>query len=90
MSISEWKANLSRYVRRVQCGDEIQVLHRGAPVARLVPPAPNRDDVRRRLIAEGLLKRGKGSMAEFLSLPPLDIPGANLSQAITEDRKDRV
>ena len=52
-SISELKANLSRYVREVQRGGEVQVLHRGTPVARLVPPAPGHDDARQRLIAAG-------------------------------------
>ena len=37
VSISELKANLSRYVREVRRGGEVQVLDRGAPVARLVP-----------------------------------------------------
>ena len=89
-SISELKANLSRYVRDVQRGGEIQVLHRGTPVARLVPPAPGQNDVRERLIATGVLRPGKGNLKEFLKKPPLNIPGVNLSQAVIEDREDRV
>lgn len=33
VSISELKANLSRYVREVRRGGEVQVLDRGKPVA---------------------------------------------------------
>ncbi|MCY3747101.1 MAG: type II toxin-antitoxin system prevent-host-death family antitoxin [Acidobacteria bacterium] len=88
-SISELKANLSRYVREVQRGGEVQVLHRGTPVARLVPPAPGQDDVRQRLIAAGVIRPGKGNLKEFLKKPPLKIPGARLSEAVIEDREDR-
>ena len=42
-SISELKANLSRYLRVVRRGGEVQVLDRGTPVAKLVPPAANDD-----------------------------------------------
>ena len=38
-SVSELKANLSRYLREVRRGGEVQVLNRGTPVARLVPAA---------------------------------------------------
>ena len=44
VSISELKANLSRYLREVRRGGEVQVLDRGAPVARLVPAAATDDE----------------------------------------------
>ena len=89
-SISELKANLSRYVRDVQRGGEIQVLHRGTPVARLVPPAPGQDDVRERLIAAGILTPGRGDARRILERPPIEAPGARVSEAVIEDREDRV
>ena len=89
-SISDLRANLSRYVREVQRGGEVQILHRGTPVARLVPPAPSQADVRQRLIAAGVIRPGKGNLKEVLKKPPLNIPGVNLSQAVIEDREDRV
>ena len=52
-SISELKANLSRYLREVRRGNEVEVLDRGAPVATLVPPAAGDDgDSRLSLAAE--------------------------------------
>ncbi len=43
VSISDLKANLSRYLREVRRGGEVQVLDRGAPIARLVPPVAKDD-----------------------------------------------
>ena len=89
-SVSELKANLSRYLREVRRGGEIQVLDRGTPVARLVPLAESQDDDRQRLIAAGILRPGKGNGRVFLERPPLQVPGVNLSGALQEDREDRV
>ena len=89
-SISGLKANLSRYLRVVRRGGEVQVLDRGTPVARLVPPAANDDEGgRERLIAKGILRPGKGSAAAILDKPPLALP-VNLSEALAEDRTDRL
>ena len=90
VSISELKANLSRYLREVRRGGEVQVLDRGAPVARLVPPAAEDDEgVRERLIAAGVLRAGRGGAGAILDEPPLALP-ASLSDALAEERKDRV
>ena len=88
-SISELKANLSRYLRVVRRGGEVQVLDRGTPVARLAPPAANDDmGARERLIAKGMLRPGNGSAAAILEQPPLALP-VSLSEALAEDRTDR-
>ena len=86
-SISELKANLSRYVRQVQRGSEIQVLHRGTPVARLVPPAPGQDDDRQRLIAAGILTPGRGNARRILDKPPLKV-GTSILEALLEERRE--
>ena len=89
-SISELKANLSRYIREVRRGGEVQVLDRGAPVARLIPPSTSDDGaVRERLISAGLLRPGMGGAASILDEPPLVLP-VSISQALTEDRTDRL
>ena len=89
-SISELKANLSRYLRVVRRGGEVQVLDRGTPVARLVPPAANDDGgARERLITKGMLRPGNGSAAAILDQPPLALP-VSLSEALAEDRTDRL
>ena len=90
VSISELKANLSRYLREVRRGGEVQVLDRGAPVARLVPAAAGDDQgVRERLVGTGLLRPGKGGAASVLDEPPLAL-GVSVSQALSEDRTDRL
>ena len=88
-SISDLKANLSRYLRVVRRGGEVQVLDRGTPVARLAPPAANDNEGgRKRLIAKEMLRPSKGSAAAIPDKPPLALP-VNLSEALAEDRADR-
>lgn len=89
VSISELKANLSRYVREVRRGGEVQVLDRGTPVARLVPPVEDRRGVRERLIGQGLLRPGRENAERILNEPLLVLP-TSLSEALTADRKDRL
>lgn len=90
VSISELKANLSRYVREVRRGGEVQVLDRGTPVARLVPVVEDsRHGVRERLIQQGLLRPGKGDTAAILDEPPLVLP-TSISEALADDRNDRL
>lgn len=89
VSVSDLKANLSRYLREVRRGGEIQVLDRGNPVARLVPPIEPGDKHRERLISSGLLRPGRGDSAAILKEIPLTLP-ASLSEALDEDRADRL
>ena len=90
VSISELKANLSRYLREVRRGGEVQVLDRGAPVARLVPAAATDDEgIRERLIGTGLLRPGNGAAAAILDEPTLVLP-VSVSEALIEDRADRL
>ena len=89
-SISDLKANLSRYLREVRRGGEVQVLDRGAPIAKLVPPSAQDDrGVRARLIGNGLLRPGKGGTAAILNQPPLALP-VSLSEALAEERTERL
>lgn len=90
VSISNLKANLSRYLREVRRGGEVQVLDRGAPVARLVPVTASDDEgVRERRVAAGLLRPGNGATAAILESPPLRLP-VSISDALSEDRTDRL
>jgi prevent-host-death family protein len=45
VNIAELKAHLSRYIRMVRRGREVQVLDRRTPVARIVPVEPSADEV---------------------------------------------
>ena len=90
VSISDLKAKLSRYLREVRRGGEVQVLDRGTPVARLVPPTATDDEgVRERLVGAGLLRPGRGSAAAILEQEPLELP-TSLSEALIEGRADRL
>ena len=56
-SVRQFKASLSRYLKRAAAGEEVIVTSRGRPVARLVRAAaaseekPSRVEIRRRLAA---------------------------------------
>lgn len=90
VSISDLKANLSRYLREVRRGGEVQILDRGRPVARLAAPAvPDDDDLRTRLVSAGVIRPGSGRAAGILEQPPLALR-SNLSRALVEDRDERL
>jgi prevent-host-death family protein len=59
--ISELKAKLSAHIGYVKHGEEVLILDRNTPVARLVPAAPMDDDDERtrRLIAKGIMASPK-------------------------------
>ncbi len=93
VSVSQLKAQLSRYLREVRRGGEIQVLDRGVPVARLTQPGgagvgrPD-DDKRLRLARAGVLRTGSGQVAKTLRARPLDV-GTSVSEALDADRNER-
>ena len=87
--MSELKANLSRYVREVRRGGEGQVLDRGVPVARLVPVTTDGDEIRERLIAEGVVRPGRGGIDALLHETPLALP-VSIGRALADGRDDRL
>lgn len=92
VSISELKAHLSKYLREIRRGGEVQVLDRGVPVARLSPlPSDGGQDEghRQRLIQAGVLRAGQGGILTVLENPPLELP-AGLLESLDEDRADRL
>lgn len=92
-SVSELKAHLSRFLRDVRRGDEVQVLDRGRPIARLVGLTHDRRESgaeqRDALVRAGVLRPGTGSVAEFLQQEPLRLE-TDLRGAVDDDRADRV
>ena len=89
-SISELRANLSRYLSEVRRGGEVQILDRGIPVARLVPAAAGDDPkVLESLVGRGLIRPGNGDASAALKEPPLEL-SANILDALLEDRDDRL
>ena len=90
VSISALKANLSRYLRCVSRGGEVQIVDGGVPVARLMAPRPERDDaVRDRLVGDGLLRPRVGSATSILDTPPVKL-STSIPQALAKDRTDRL
>lgn len=93
VSVSELKAHLSRYLREVRRGGEVQILDRGVPVARLagLPSTVDTDDEqqRQRLLRAGILRAGRGPATDVLETPPLELP-ASIVEQLTTERADRV
>ena len=88
VSIADLEANLSRYIREVRHGGEIEVLDRGTPVARIIPPMTGSSKARDEMIKAGVLTPGNGRTREILDKPLIKLHGG-LSAAVIEDR-DRV
>lgn len=91
VSVSTLKAQLSRYLREVTRGGEIQIVDRGVPIARLVrtPPVGENNARRERLAASGIVRLGQGGMKRIIHARPLEIRDG-LSGTLREDREDRV
>lgn len=93
VSVSELKANLSRYLRQVRRGGEIEVLDRGVPIARLTRLSPTEQAAdrgrRARLIEAGIIRPGKGDARAILDTPPVEVP-TSILEALEEERADRV
>jgi prevent-host-death family protein len=92
--ISELKAKLSAHIRYVKNGEEVLILDRNTPVARLVSAGPveDYDERERRLIAKGILSPPKIRRPEGYKLPKP--PGPMISQEVMdqvweEEREDR-
>ena len=90
VSVSELKANLSRYLREVRRGGEVQIVDRGVPVGRLVPAvAGDYEGIRERLMSRGLIRPGQSRAVSVLDEPPLALP-VSLSEALSEGRKEHL
>jgi prevent-host-death family protein len=91
-SVTELKAQLSRYLRMVRRGSEVQILDRGVPIARLVAISePSADSDRlERLARAGIVRRGTGQLGWLLEEPPMRTTSAKLAEALNEDRADRL
>jgi prevent-host-death family protein len=89
--ISKLKANLSRYLRDVRRGAEVQILDRGVPIARLVGGSSilGKDTEQwNRLVKAGILRAGSGDASVVLQQPALRL-NADVSAAVIEDREER-
>ena len=90
-AVSDLKARLSEYLKRVKGGAEILITDRGKPVARLVPLSRARvtTEALAQMEKQGLIKIWSGKMPkDFWSMPrPRDPDGAVLG-ALLEERNE--
>jgi prevent-host-death family protein len=87
--VSELKATLSQCLAKVKAGEELIVMERGKPIAKLVPMPRQRDMETAQLsdlVRAGLARSGSGKLpVGFWKLPrPKDRKGRALQALLTE------
>ena len=87
VGVRELRQNLSRYLRRVERGERLEVTEHGRPVAVLAPIGEPASPIER-LVAAG---RATAPSVDILALlPPKGRTSRRTSEALLEDRQDRV
>jgi antitoxin (DNA-binding transcriptional repressor) of toxin-antitoxin stability system len=94
VKIGELKAKLSAHIQYVKNGEEVLILDRNTPVARLVAVGPVEDEDARtqRLVAKGVITPAKVARkeGEVLPLPPGPmIPKEVTDRVWREEREGR-
>lgn len=88
VGIRELRQHLSRYLRRVEAGETLEVTERGRPVA-VLAPLPERARVVDRLVAAGAAwRRTKDPRTLGAPKTPAHPPARSLSEALAELRAD--
>jgi prevent-host-death family protein len=90
-AVSDLKARLSEYLKRVKGGAEILITDRGKPVARLVPVSRARTtrDALAQMEKQGLIKIGSGKLPKgFWSMPRPKDPKGSVLGALLEEREE--
>ncbi|MCB0927363.1 MAG: type II toxin-antitoxin system prevent-host-death family antitoxin [Mycobacterium sp.] len=87
IGVRELRQNASKYLERVEAGEELSVTMRGRLVARLVPVTAT-DRTRDELIANGALSpaRRRGGLA---GIDTTGLPEGDLSAVLAELREER-
>jgi prevent-host-death family protein len=87
VGVRELRQNLSVYLRRVLKGESFEVTDRGRAVA-LLAPLPEPSSPVERLVAAGRASSPDGGISEVL--PPGGRPSRRLSEALEEQRAERL
>ena len=93
-AVAKLKATLSEYLAKVKAGEEVIVMERGKPIAKLVPLAADGSTGSAHLLAlarAGLVRLGSGKLpAGFWKMPrPKDRQGAGSKALLTEKSEGR-
>lgn len=87
VGVRELRQNLSVYLRRVKGGERLEVTERGVPVAVLAPLRWSGTPLEE-LVRTGRASAPQGDLLELL--PPRGRPSHRLSDALREERAERV
>jgi len=90
VTVSKLKASLSEYLRQVKAGEEVLVVERGRPVARLTPAvgAATLPHELVELAKQGLVKLGSGKLPKgFWDLPRPRDPKGRVVKAVLSERE---
>ncbi|MBA7715040.1 hypothetical protein ES703_124077 [subsurface metagenome] len=89
IGIRELKIHLSRYIGKVESGEEIIITNRNEPVARIIrEPSSNKKlrDILTRMAGQGLIILPKQSLKKRNTLP-IAIKGKKMSEIIIGERR---
>jgi prevent-host-death family protein len=87
VGVRELRQNLSVYLRRVQRGERLEVTEHGRSVAVLAPIGEPSSPIER-LVSAGRATAPSGDLRALL--PPKGRASTRTSEALLEDRRDRV
>lgn len=87
VGVRELRQNLSKYLRRVERGERLEVTERGRPVA-VLAPLPEADGSLARLVLAGRVIPPSHDLMALL--PPKGRPSRRTSEALIEERADRL
>jgi prevent-host-death family protein len=95
VSLTNLRRHLSDHPRFVRSGEEIVIVSRGEPVARILPIPTSISEGERRLVAVGILKLPKKEVKkrkkfwdEFFAKPGPNLSQEDAMKAVLEEREE--
>jgi prevent-host-death family protein len=90
VNVTELKACLSAYLKRVKSGEDVVITERGKAIARIVPldepgPTPARYE---EMVKAGIIRPGRRDLPDDILDHPLPVdPGGSVLEALLEERE---
>ncbi len=91
VSLTNLRRHLSDQLRFVRSGEEIVVVSRGVPVARILPIPTSISEEERQLVASGQLKLPEEEgmdWEEFWAMPSANLSEQEAMKAVLEEREE--